>query len=111
MCHDQASHRYAELSWQHHENFVDACLSTCLQEDSLRKMYHSTRMQGFGAEQKRRILMGTYALSAGYIDAYYTRAQQVGLPGVVTAGLGTCAFELGMPLCMLLQLRPDSCIC
>lgn len=55
-------------------------------------MYHSTRMQGFGAEQKRRILMGTYALSAGYIDAYYTRAQQV---GVVTAGLGSCAWGSG----------------
>ena len=34
-------------------------------------------MQGFGAEVKRRILLGTYALSAGYYDAYYRKAQQV----------------------------------
>jgi Asp-tRNA(Asn)/Glu-tRNA(Gln) amidotransferase A subunit family amidase len=36
------------------------------------------RADGLGAEVKRRILMGTYALSAGYYDAYYKRAQQVG---------------------------------
>lgn len=41
-------------------------------------MYNETRQQGFGAEMKRRILMGTYALSAGYYDAYYKQAQQVG---------------------------------
>jgi len=35
------------------------------------------RAEGLGAEVKRRILMGTYALSAGYYDAYYKRAQQV----------------------------------
>jgi hypothetical protein len=40
-------------------------------------MYGKTRDQGFGAEVKRRILMGTYALSAGYYDAFYKRAQQV----------------------------------
>ena len=40
-------------------------------------MYHETRCQGLNAEVKRRILMGTHALSAGYIDAYYKRAQQV----------------------------------
>ena len=38
------------------------------------------RGEGLGAEVKRRILMGTYALSAGYYDAYYKRAQQVRLP-------------------------------
>jgi aspartyl-tRNA(Asn)/glutamyl-tRNA(Gln) amidotransferase subunit A len=41
-------------------------------------MYDTTRSEGLGPEVKRRILMGTYALSAGYYDAYYKRAQQVG---------------------------------
>ncbi len=40
-------------------------------------MYTGTRQKGFGEEMKRRILMGTYALSAGYYDAYYKKAQQV----------------------------------
>ncbi|NIM05014.1 MAG: Asp-tRNA(Asn)/Glu-tRNA(Gln) amidotransferase subunit GatA [Armatimonadetes bacterium] len=40
-------------------------------------MYRKTRDQGFGAEVKRRIMLGTYALSAGYYDAYYQKAQQV----------------------------------
>ena len=40
-------------------------------------MYTETREQGFGAEVKRRIMLGTYALSSGYYDAYYGRAQQV----------------------------------
>jgi aspartyl-tRNA(Asn)/glutamyl-tRNA(Gln) amidotransferase subunit A len=40
-------------------------------------MYKKTRMQGFGAEVKRRIMIGTYALSAGYYDAYYGKALQV----------------------------------
>ena len=40
-------------------------------------MYKATRADGFGAEVKRRILMGTYALSAGYYDAFYKKAQQV----------------------------------
>ena len=40
-------------------------------------MYEKTRAQGFGAEVKRRIMLGTYALSAGYYDAYYLKAQQV----------------------------------
>jgi aspartyl-tRNA(Asn)/glutamyl-tRNA(Gln) amidotransferase subunit A len=44
----------------------------------LRDMYANTRGAGLGPEVKRRILMGTYALSAGYYDAYYKRAQQVG---------------------------------
>lgn len=45
--------------------------------DDLESMYGSSRAKGFGQEVKRRILMGTYALSAGYYDAYYKRAQQV----------------------------------
>ncbi len=40
-------------------------------------MYRNTRENGFGAEVKRRIMLGTYALSAGYYDAYYLRAQKV----------------------------------
>jgi len=40
-------------------------------------MYSHSRDEGFGAEVKRRILLGTYALSAGYYDAYYLKAQQV----------------------------------
>ena len=43
----------------------------------LRDMYGATRDRGFGAEVKRRIMLGTYALSAGYYDAYYLRAQKV----------------------------------
>lgn len=45
--------------------------------DSLRGMYERTRSGGFGAEVTRRILLGTYVLSAGYYDAYYRRAQAV----------------------------------
>jgi aspartyl-tRNA(Asn)/glutamyl-tRNA(Gln) amidotransferase subunit A len=43
----------------------------------LRQMYRKTREEGFGAEVKRRIMLGTYVLSAGYYDAYYRKAQQV----------------------------------
>src|SRR6266540_4184763 len=43
----------------------------------LRQMYRRTREEGFGPEVKRRIMLGTYVLSAGYYDAYYRRAQQV----------------------------------
>ena len=45
--------------------------------DSLNDMYEKTRAAGFGAEVKRRILIGTYVLSAGYYDAYYLKAQQI----------------------------------
>tara|TARA_Y100001970_G_scaffold285545_1_gene405614 strand:- start:252 stop:1676 length:1425 start_codon:yes stop_codon:yes gene_type:complete len=44
---------------------------------SLDEMYENTRGQGFGKEVKRRILIGTYVLSAGYYDAYYLKAQKV----------------------------------
>ena len=44
---------------------------------SLDEMYEMTRSQGFGKEVKRRILIGTYVLSAGYYDAYYLKAQKV----------------------------------
>ncbi|QNI31448.1 Asp-tRNA(Asn)/Glu-tRNA(Gln) amidotransferase subunit GatA [Alloacidobacterium dinghuense] len=45
--------------------------------DTLSAMYRRSRDGGFGAEVKRRIMLGTYALSAGYYDAYYKKAQQV----------------------------------
>jgi len=45
--------------------------------DSLIEMYNRTRSQGFGDEVKRRILIGTYALSSGYYDAFYKKASQV----------------------------------
>lgn len=43
----------------------------------LREMYFRTREEGFGAEVKRRIMLGTYVLSSGYYDAYYSKAQKV----------------------------------
>jgi aspartyl-tRNA(Asn)/glutamyl-tRNA(Gln) amidotransferase subunit A len=46
-------------------------------ESSLQEMYRKTRHNGFGKEVKRRILLGTYALSAGYYDAYYLKALKV----------------------------------
>jgi aspartyl-tRNA(Asn)/glutamyl-tRNA(Gln) amidotransferase subunit A len=49
----------------------------CEDPDDLLDLYTRSRGEGFGAEVKRRILMGTYALSAGYYDAYYLRAQKV----------------------------------
>ncbi len=48
-----------------------------IEGDGLRGMYEATRSQGFGDEVTRRILLGTYVLSAGYYDAYYRKAQQV----------------------------------
>ncbi len=48
-----------------------------VEEGTLDEMYTETRHDGFGAEVKRRILIGTYALSSGYYDAYYGRAQRV----------------------------------
>lgn len=49
----------------------------CAQASNLKELYKGTRHDGLGPEVKRRILMGTYALSAGFYDAYYKRAQQV----------------------------------
>ena len=45
--------------------------------DNLLDMYHRSRSEGFGSEVKRRIMLGTYALSSGYYDAYYLKAQKV----------------------------------
>ena len=88
---------------------------------SLVDLYQRTRAQGFGAEVKRRILLGTYALSAGYYDAYYLRAQKVralvrrdfdrvfaaGVDAVASPTSPTPAFKLGEkiddPLAMYLN--------
>jgi aspartyl-tRNA(Asn)/glutamyl-tRNA(Gln) amidotransferase subunit A len=86
----------------------------------LLSMYTSTREAGFGAEVKRRIMLGTYALSSGYYDAYYGKAQKVrtliardfqqaweGVDFVVTPTSPNVAFELGSktadPLAMYLN--------
>ncbi|MGA8672065.1 MAG: Asp-tRNA(Asn)/Glu-tRNA(Gln) amidotransferase subunit GatA [Terracidiphilus sp.] len=76
--------------------------------DTLSAMYRHSRDEGFGAEVKRRILLGTYALSAGYYDAYYLKAQQVrrllaeeflrafaDVDAIVTPTAPTPAFKLG----------------
>jgi aspartyl-tRNA(Asn)/glutamyl-tRNA(Gln) amidotransferase subunit A len=76
--------------------------------DTLSAMYSHSRDEGFGAEVKRRILLGTYALSAGYYDAYYLKAQQVrrllaeeylrafaDVDAIVTPTAPTPAFKLG----------------
>ncbi|MEO6445131.1 MAG: Asp-tRNA(Asn)/Glu-tRNA(Gln) amidotransferase subunit GatA, partial [Gemmatimonadaceae bacterium] len=77
--------------------------------DGLRGMYEATRSHGFGAEVTRRILLGTYVLSAGYYDAYYRKAMQVraliardfgevfasGVHALVTPTAPTPAFAIG----------------
>jgi len=78
------------------------------QAKTLADMYRKSRDEGFGAEVKRRILLGTYALSAGYYDAYYLKAQQVrtlltrdfqdaftSVDAIVTPVTPTAAFKLG----------------
>lgn len=48
-----------------------------VERDEIHAMYKATRAEGFGSEVKRRIMLGTYVLSAGYYDAYYAKAQKV----------------------------------
>ena len=49
----------------------------CTEPKDLEDLYKRSRAEGFGAEVKRRVMIGTYALSAGYYDAYYLKAQQI----------------------------------
>jgi len=53
------------------------CVPAKTRRNPIIDMYEETRGQGFGAEAKRRLILGTYVLSAGYYDAYYLRAQKV----------------------------------
>jgi aspartyl-tRNA(Asn)/glutamyl-tRNA(Gln) amidotransferase subunit A len=73
------------------------------------EMYEKTRAEGFGAEVQRRIMIGTYVLSAGYYDAYYLKAQKVrtlikrdfetvfadGVDAILTPATPSAAFEIG----------------
>ncbi len=81
------------------------------------EMYARTRAAGFGSEVKRRIILGTYALSSGYYDAYYVRAQQVrrliaedfaqafqGCDAVLTPVAPTAAYPLGAAVADPLQM-------
>jgi aspartyl-tRNA(Asn)/glutamyl-tRNA(Gln) amidotransferase subunit A len=89
-------------------------------DGDLVEMYETTRSEGFGAEVKRRIMLGTYALSSGYYEAYYGQAQKVrtriaqdfatafaGVDFVVTPTAPSVAFKLGEktddPLAMYLN--------
>jgi aspartyl-tRNA(Asn)/glutamyl-tRNA(Gln) amidotransferase subunit A len=79
-----------------------------VQGNTLMEMYRKTRERGFGPEVKRRIMLGTYALSSGYYDAYYLRAQKVRsliardfsnafeqVDAIITPTAPTPAFKLG----------------
>ena len=57
---------------------MTACATACAMTGrDITEMYEKTRSAGFGAEVRRRVMIGTYVLSAGYYDAYYLRAQKV----------------------------------
>jgi aspartyl-tRNA(Asn)/glutamyl-tRNA(Gln) amidotransferase subunit A len=83
----------------------------------LMEMYMNTRALGFGAEVKRRIMLGTYALSSGYYEAYYKKAQQVrtlikkdfedafeNVDVIVTPTSPTAAFKMGEKIADPLQM-------
>ncbi|NNL73326.1 MAG: Asp-tRNA(Asn)/Glu-tRNA(Gln) amidotransferase subunit GatA, partial [Silicimonas sp.] len=79
------------------------------QGDGVTEMYEKTRAEGFGAEVKRRVMIGTYVLSAGFYDAYYNRARKVralikkdfedvfakGIDAILTPATPSAAFDLG----------------
>ena len=82
-----------------------------IEAETLDLMYEATRASGFGEEVQRRILIGTYALSAGYYDAYYLKAQQVrrlikqdfdtafsDVDAILTPTTPSAAFSLGKPV-------------
>ncbi len=94
---ERLGHRFVEVSLPHTKYSIAVYYVICTAEASsnlarydgvkyghrtkdatdLMTMYRKTRDEGFGAEVKRRILLGTYVLSAGYFDAYYGQAQRV----------------------------------
>ena len=77
--------------------------------DGITEMYEKTRAEGFGPEVQRRVMIGTYVLSAGFYDAYYNRARKVrslikqdfeavfadGVDAILTPATPSAAFELG----------------
>jgi len=77
--------------------------------DGITEMYEKTRAEGFGAEVQRRVMIGTYVLSAGFYDAYYNRARKVralikrdfeqvfaqGIDAILTPATPSAAFGLG----------------
>lgn len=79
------------------------------QGDGITEMYEKTRAEGFGDEVKRRVMIGTYVLSAGFYDAYYNRARKVrtlikkdfedvfaqGIDAILTPATPSAAFGLG----------------
>ena len=79
------------------------------QGDGITEMYEKTRAEGFGAEVRRRVMVGTYVLSAGFYDAYYNRARRVralikrdfelafaeGVDAILTPATPSAAFGLG----------------
>ncbi len=90
--------------------------------DGVHDMYRQTREEGFGDEAKRRIMLGTYALSAGYYDAYYAQAQKVRTRVIedfraafsrydilVSPTSPTVAFELGAKTDPLAMYLSDIC--
>ena len=80
--------------------------------DGITEMYEKTRAEGFGPEVQRRVMVGTYVLSAGFYDAYYNRARRVralikqdfdtvfadGVDAILTPATPSAAFELGANL-------------
>jgi aspartyl-tRNA(Asn)/glutamyl-tRNA(Gln) amidotransferase subunit A len=80
--------------------------------DGITEMYEKTRAEGFGPEVQRRVMVGTYVLSAGFYDAYYNRARKVralikqdfekvfedGVDAILTPATPSAAFELGANL-------------
>ncbi|MCG7627471.1 Asp-tRNA(Asn)/Glu-tRNA(Gln) amidotransferase subunit GatA [Epibacterium sp. MM17-32] len=83
--------------------------ATLAQGDGITEMYEKTRAEGFGSEVQRRVMVGTYVLSAGFYDAYYNRARKVrtlikkdfedafaaGVDAILTPATPSAAFGLG----------------
>ena len=76
---------YSDILYEKHHRVPGAAWLTINRPDAMNsftgetldEMYEATRGEGFGVEVKRRVLIGTYVLSAGYYDAYYNKARRV----------------------------------